>query len=40
MQYGPGNIEDAHAVDESVPIDEVVLSARAYAHLLLRHCGR
>ncbi len=40
VQYGPGNIEDAHAVDESVPIDEVVLSARAYAHLLLRHCGR
>ncbi|ALX03272.1 ArgE/DapE family deacylase [Aeromicrobium erythreum] len=39
VQYGPGNIEDAHAVDESVPIDEVVLSARAYAHLLLRHCG-
>jgi len=40
VQYGPGNIEDAHAVDESVPIDEVVLSARAYAHLLLHHCGR
>ncbi len=40
VQYGPGNIEDAHAVDESVPIDEVVLSARAYAHLLLRNCGR
>lgn len=39
VQYGPGDIEDAHAVDESVPIDEVVLSARAYAHLLLRHCG-
>ncbi|WP_289017900.1 ArgE/DapE family deacylase [Aeromicrobium sp. REDSEA-S32_B7] len=39
VQYGPGNIEDAHAVDESVPIDEVVLSARAYAHLLLHHCS-
>jgi acetylornithine deacetylase len=39
VQYGPGNIEDAHAVDESVPIDEVVLSARTYAHLLLHHCS-
>lgn len=39
VQYGPGDIEDAHAVDESVPIDEVVLSARTYAHLLLHHCG-
>jgi acetylornithine deacetylase len=39
VQYGPGDIEDAHAVDESVPIDEVVLSARTYAHLLLAHCG-
>jgi acetylornithine deacetylase len=39
VQYGPGRIEDAHAVDESVAIDEVVLAARAYAHLLLQRCG-
>lgn len=39
VQYGPGRIEDAHAVDESVAIEEVVLAARAYAHLLLQRCG-
>lgn len=39
VQFGPGHIEHAHAVDEYVPIDEVVLSARAYAHLLLQHCS-
>lgn len=39
VQYGPGAIEHAHAVDEHVPIDDVVLSARAYAHLLLDLCG-
>ncbi len=39
VQFGPGTIADAHAVDESVPIDDVVLAARAYAHLLLARCG-
>lgn len=39
LQFGPGHIEQAHAVDEYVPIDEVVASARAYAALLLERCG-
>ncbi len=39
VQYGPGRIEDAHAVDESVAVEEVVLAARAYAHLLLERCS-
>ncbi|KQY56032.1 peptidase M20 [Aeromicrobium sp. Root495] len=38
VQYGPGHIEDAHAVDEQVAIDEVVRCAEAYAHLLLQRC--
>lgn len=39
VQYGPGHIEQAHAVDECVPIAEVVLSARTYAELLLARCS-
>jgi acetylornithine deacetylase len=39
LQLGPGVIDQAHAVDESVPIDEVVRCAEAYAHLLLARCG-
>ena len=38
VQYGPGNIADAHAVDEHVAIDEVVTCARAYAELILARC--
>ena len=39
VQYGPGHIEDAHAIDERVEISEVLRSAQAYAHLLLARCG-
>ncbi|MCW2839228.1 MAG: peptidase [Aeromicrobium sp.] len=38
VQYGPGDIADAHAVDESVAIDEVLTCARAYAELILARC--
>ncbi|WP_406831183.1 ArgE/DapE family deacylase [Pedococcus sp. KACC 23699] len=38
VQYGPGELGQAHAVDESVPVDELVSCARAYALLALRRC--
>ena len=38
VQYGPGRIANAHAVDEHVAIDEVVTCARAYAELILARC--
>lgn len=39
VQYGPGDIADAHAVDECVPVDEVVRCARAYAELIVARCS-
>lgn len=39
VQFGPGELAQAHAVDESVRLDEVVACARAYAVLALRRCG-
>lgn len=39
VQYGPGDVASAHAVDEVVAIDEVVHSAQVYAQLLLSRCG-
>ena len=39
VQFGPGELAQAHAVDESVPLDEVVACARTYAVLALRRCG-
>lgn len=39
LQYGPGNVSDAHAVDEYVPIVEVVACAEAYAHLIATRCS-
>ena len=38
VQYGPGMIKNAHAVDEHVAIAEVVTCARAYAELILARC--
>ena len=38
VQYGPGRIANAHAVDEQVAIAEVVTCARAYAELILARC--
>ena len=39
VQFGPGELRAAHAVDESVQLSEVVACARAYAVLALRRCG-
>jgi acetylornithine deacetylase len=39
VAYGPPSIASAHAVDESVAIDDLVLTAEAYAVAALRHCG-
>ncbi len=39
LQYGPGDIVDAHAIDENVLIDEVVMCARAYAELIVSRCS-
>jgi acetylornithine deacetylase len=38
VQYGPGDVANAHAVDEHVGIDEVVVCAQAYAELILARC--
>lgn len=38
VQYGPGDAKVAHAPDEYVPIDEVVLCARALARLIVTAC--
>ncbi len=37
--YGPGEIAMAHAVDEHVPLDELVLATKVYALAAVRWCG-
>ena len=37
--FGPGDINDAHATDESVQISALVAAARAYARAISRWCG-
>ncbi len=37
--FGPGDLRRAHAVDEWVGIDELLLGARAYARLFCEWCG-
>ena len=39
LQYGPGEVRFAHAVDEQVEVAEIVRCARVYALLALRRCG-
>jgi acetylornithine deacetylase len=39
LQYGPGNVSDAHAVDECVPIADVVACAETYARLIATLCS-
>ncbi|WP_446663489.1 ArgE/DapE family deacylase [Flexivirga sp. B27] len=39
LQYGPGRIEHAHAVDEQVDLAEVFACARVFALLAVRACG-
>lgn len=37
--YGPGDVRNAHAPDEFVPIEEVLIAARTLAITALRFCG-
>lgn len=39
LQYGPGRIEDAHAVDERVDLADLHDCARVFARLALRACS-
>ena len=39
LQYGPGDVRLAHGPDESVPIADVVVTARALAVLAVDICG-
>jgi acetylornithine deacetylase len=39
VQFGPGELRMAHAVDESVRLSELLTCAQAYAVLALRRCG-
>jgi acetylornithine deacetylase len=39
VQYGPGDVALAHGPDESVPIDQVITTARTLALLALDICG-
>ncbi len=39
VQYGPGDAQLAHGPHESVPIDEIVITARTLALLALDLCG-
>jgi acetylornithine deacetylase len=39
VQYGPGDVANAHAIDEHVLIEELVVGARAYAELILARCS-
>jgi acetylornithine deacetylase/succinyl-diaminopimelate desuccinylase family protein len=36
---GPGSLTVAHTADESVPVDELVAAARAYARIAVGFCG-
>jgi acetylornithine deacetylase len=37
--YGPGDVHQAHAVNESVEVDEVLIATRVVAHLITNWCG-
>ncbi|MBA2560129.1 MAG: M20/M25/M40 family metallo-hydrolase, partial [Propionibacteriales bacterium] len=39
LQYGPGDVHYAHAIDEHVDLTDVVACARVYAVLALRLCN-
>lgn len=38
--YGPGRWEQAHAIDESVALDDLLACARVYARVIDAWCGR
>jgi acetylornithine deacetylase len=37
--YGPGNLAQAHTVDEWVEIDQLVTAAQVYGEMIVRWCG-
>ena len=39
VQYGPGDVRQAHAPDESVPVDELVRTTRTLVLLVAQACG-
>ena len=39
IAFGPGDIGVAHAVDEHVPIDDLVRAAQVLALIVMRFCG-
>jgi acetylornithine deacetylase len=39
LHYGPGNVRDAHAPDESVPVAELVDVTRSLVALIVEVCG-
>ncbi|MCU1368743.1 MAG: acetylornithine deacetylase, partial [Ilumatobacteraceae bacterium] len=39
LQYGPGDVARAHGPDELVPVDDIVITARALALMALDICG-
>ena len=39
IAFGPGDIAVAHAIDESVPVDELVRAAQVLAVAAMRFCG-
>jgi acetylornithine deacetylase len=39
IAFGPGSIEAAHTIDESVPVDDLVACAQALAVAAIRFCG-
>lgn len=36
---GPGSLSVAHTADESVPVDQLIAAARAYARIAVEFCG-
>jgi acetylornithine deacetylase len=39
VQYGPGDVRLAHGPRESVPLDDIITTARTLAVLALDICG-
>ena len=39
ISYGPGDLRQAHAVDEYVNVEEIVTATKTYAVLALAWCG-
>lgn len=39
LQYGPGDAQYAHSIDEHVAVEDVMRCARTYALMAMRECG-